>query len=136
MSTIQYRVRAFASRLRGMVCGRYARPNRLSARFFPFSLFAPDRVPWPAGTRLASGLVAYRDHEVHVRSIGNCVLIPAFAAQALDGEAEPFDLFDRKGMHRAAWMASCAVGAKPASAGGVEDGLGNNAARGVAGAKK
>lgn len=38
MTTIQHGLRAFASRPRGMVCGRYGRPNRLSARFrFPYS---------------------------------------------------------------------------------------------------
>ena len=95
-----------------------------------------DRVSWPAGTRFASGLIAYRDHEFHVRSIGDRVFIPALAAEAVDGEAEPFNLFDRKRMHRAARMATCAVGVKPARAGRVENCLGNNAARRVAGAKK
>ncbi|MNY47118.1 hypothetical protein D3C86_1823600 [compost metagenome] len=90
----------------------------------------------PHGANFAGRVVAYRDDEIHLRRIRRGEFIPAFAAQGLCRIVQGLELFQRQGIDRAARLATGAVGVKASFTQGVEQGLGHDAARGIAGAKK
>ena len=91
---------------------------------------------WPDGTDLACGVVADGEDKIDRRRSRRCELIPALTAKALRRQIRAPQELERERMHLALGEASRAEGAKPALTQSVQERLGQDAARRVAGAQK
>jgi hypothetical protein len=94
------------------------------------------RLAGPYGAHFARGIVTNSEHEIHFRRAGPCEFLPIFAAQTARRESRDFKLSQRFGADnpRRADTRTIASECGPASV--VENCLGHDGARGIAGAEK
>ena len=94
------------------------------------------RIPGPHRANFARRLVADREHKIHDgrRRFGE--LVPAFAAQSAGIEMRLFEQIERERMHRTFWETAGAVAFEAALGPVIDQRFGENAPRGIAGAKK
>ena len=94
------------------------------------------RLARPDGTHLLGRVVADREHEIHLGRSGFCELIPVLAAQALRRKMSEFDLLERLGPNPPGGVAARTVGGERRLALAVEDRLGHDRTRRIAGAQE
>src|SRR5689334_318477 len=95
-----------------------------------------DRIARPDRADLARGLIADGKDEIHDRRAGASELVPAFAAHFTDGQAKPIKQVQRQWMHCPLRKAAGAIALEAAPAPMVEQRLGEDAPRRVAGAQE
>ncbi len=86
----------------------------------------------PQRARFPRGVIANREHKIHLGSIRPGKLVPAFAPQARRREPRRRNLFERLRMNPAAGMAARAIRGKVRTAPMVENRLPKDGARGIA----
>src|SRR5258705_607775 len=94
------------------------------------------RLTGPDRTDFVGRVVTDGKNEIQFGSTRLREFIPTLASQSLGWDTRGFEAIDRLRPHRAGWMTSCAVGAKPGFAGEVKNRLGHDRARRVPGAEK
>src|SRR6266403_3443534 len=93
-------------------------------------------LPGQIGADLAGSLIADGEHEIHFRRAGLGELVPSLAAHTGRSQVQSFQQLDRERMHAAAREAAGAVTLEPSLAPMLDQRLGENASRRVAGAEK
>src|SRR5579871_442371 len=93
-------------------------------------------MPRPDGADFTSRVIADREDEIHLRSIGTGKLVPPLAADARRVTAKRMQSFQGEGIYRARWGASGAVGLESPRAHLVQQTFREHASRGVVRAKE
>src|SRR5262245_51865840 len=94
------------------------------------------RLARPGRADLAGRVVTYREHEVERRSSGLSEFVPALAAQPARLVPACTQHLERHRMDLTVRIAACTVGLKTSVPGAIQDRLGEDAARGIAGAEE
>ena len=94
------------------------------------------RLARPVRAHLSSRVVADGENEIQECCAGRGELVPALAAQAFSREIHALEQFESDRMHRSLGMTASTEAAESPAPQVVNQGLGDDAARGITGAEK
>src|SRR5208283_1635420 len=86
---------------------------------------------WPDRAYFVGSIVANREHEVQMRRVGLCKLVPALAAQPLRGEVSPLQLRQSLWSDRPRWVTARAVGREGRPSSVVQNGFSHDRPGGI-----
>jgi len=84
---------------------------------------------WPDGASLLGGVVADGEHEIELRRVRTCKLVPGFGAKLRDVEVRFAQHGERKRIDRALGVTSCAIAFELAEAEPVQNCVGHDRSR-------